>query len=68
MVNIFDQARKVLSPIVIKEKEGTTVDWWAAYQIGQRMTPKVSAIGPGGIERVFIVRDGELSGFCLLRA
>jgi phenol 2-monooxygenase len=65
---IFDQARKVLSPYVIKEKEGTTVDWWAAYQIGQRMTPKVSALGPDGIERVFIVGDGELSRFCFLGA
>lgn len=56
---IFQQARAVLHPYDIKIKEGTRPDWWAAYQIGQRMTPKFSARTPDGIDRVFIVGDGE---------
>lgn len=55
---IFNQAGKVLAPYTIKVKEGTTVDWWAAYQIGQRMTPKFSTRAPDGKDRVFIVGDG----------
>jgi phenol 2-monooxygenase len=55
---IFSQARKVFAPYTIGVKEGTTVDWWAAYQIGQRMTPEFSACAPDGRERVFIVGDG----------
>ncbi|EMD95130.1 hypothetical protein COCC4DRAFT_149279 [Bipolaris maydis ATCC 48331] len=54
---IFQQARKVFSPYNISVKEGTTPDWWAAYQIGQRMTPKFSARTPDGMDRVFIVGD-----------
>lgn len=58
---IFQQARTVFSPYNISVKEGTSPDWWAAYQIGQRMTPKFSARTPDGIDRVFIVGDGEHS-------
>jgi phenol 2-monooxygenase len=58
---IFQQARAVFSPYQISIKEGTTPDWWAAYQIGQRMTPKFSARTPDGIDRVFIVGDGKLN-------
>ncbi|KAH7393851.1 putative phenol monooxygenase [Phaeosphaeria sp. MPI-PUGE-AT-0046c] len=54
---IFGQARAVFAPYEIKVKEGTEPDWWAAYQIGQRMTPKFSARTPDGVDRVFIVGD-----------
>ncbi|XP_014557645.1 hypothetical protein COCVIDRAFT_96672 [Bipolaris victoriae FI3] len=54
---IFQQARRVFSPYSISIKEGTIPDWWAAYQIGQRMTPKFSARTPDGVDRVFIVGD-----------
>jgi phenol 2-monooxygenase len=56
---IFDQARKVFAPYTIQIKEGTDVDWWAAYQIGQRMTSKFSSRTSDGVDRVFIVGDGE---------
>lgn len=58
---IFEQARKVFAPYKIEIKQGTSPDWWAAYQIGQRMAPKFSARAPDGMERIFIVGDGELS-------
>lgn len=56
---IFGQARSVFAPYKIEIKEGTTPDWWAAYQIGQRMTPKFSSRTPDGVDRVFIVGDGK---------
>ncbi|RGP62561.1 hypothetical protein FSPOR_9140 [Fusarium sporotrichioides] len=54
---IFEQARAVFAPYEIKIKEGTEPDWWAAYQIGQRMAPNFSAKTFDGLERVFIVGD-----------
>ena len=56
---IFEQARTVFSPYTISIKEGTAPDWWAAYQIGQRMTPEFSTRTFDGIDRIFIVGDGE---------
>lgn len=56
---IFEQAQAVFAPYNIKIKEGTQPDWWAAYQIGQRMTPKFSARTSDGVDRVFIVGDGK---------
>jgi phenol 2-monooxygenase len=55
---ILKQARSVLAPYTIDIKMGTEVDWWAAYQIGQRMTPKFSFKDANGTDRVFIVGDG----------
>jgi phenol 2-monooxygenase len=56
---IFEQARAVFAPYNIRIKEGSTPDWWAAYQIGQRMTSKFSARTHDGVDRVFIVGDGK---------
>ncbi len=60
---IFRQAERVMKPYKIAVKENTVVDWWAAYQIGQRMTPNFSVKDEYGIERVFIVGDGKVSQF-----
>ncbi|KAI5297994.1 hypothetical protein KEM55_003964 [Ascosphaera atra] len=57
--NIFKQARDVLGPYSIKVKEGTEVDWWAAYQIGQRLTPRFSMKDSKGRDRLFIGGDGQ---------
>ncbi|KAF4447808.1 hypothetical protein F53441_8712 [Fusarium austroafricanum] len=54
---IIEQAQQVLTPYEIKIKEGTEADWWAAYQIGQRIASRFSAKTPDGVERVFIVGD-----------
>jgi len=45
---------------MISVKEGTVVDWWAAYQIGQRMTSCFSMKDEIQIERVFMVGDGKI--------
>ncbi|CAD0087747.1 unnamed protein product [Aureobasidium vineae] len=54
---IFQQANAVFAPYKIKVREGTAPDWYAAYQIGQRMTPKFSSRTSDGVDRVFIVGD-----------
>ncbi|KXJ90550.1 hypothetical protein Micbo1qcDRAFT_135755, partial [Microdochium bolleyi] len=54
---IFEQANRVFAPYQIKLKEGTDVDWYAAYQIGQRMTPAFTKQDKHGVERLFIVGD-----------
>lgn len=56
---IFEQARKVFAPFKMEMKKGTVPDWWAAYQIGQRMSPRFSAKTSDRLERVFIVGDGK---------
>lgn len=55
---IMSQAERVFFPYTISVKKGTEVDWWAAYQIGQRMTSKFSSRGDDGRDLVFIVGDG----------
>ena len=60
---ITEQASAVFAPYKIAVKKGTEPDWWAAYQIGQRMTNKYSKRAPDGLDRVFIVGDGKCS-FC----
>lgn len=57
---IFEQANAVFAPYKIAVQKGTTPDWWAAYQIGQRMSDKFSSRTPDGVDRVFIVGDGRL--------
>lgn len=56
---ILEQAQAVFAPYKIRIKKGTVPDWYAAYQIGQRMTPKFSKRTSDGRDRIFIVGDGE---------
>lgn len=58
MEAIFQQAADAFKPYTIKPKEGTEVDWWAAYQIGQRVTNSFTVKDSKGINRVFIAGDG----------
>lgn len=51
---ITTQTKKVLSPYKI---EFGDVDWWAAYQIGQRTTPKFSLPDTHDVLRVHIAGD-----------
>lgn len=57
--SIMSQAEKVFSPFKISIKKDSEIDWWAAYQIGQRLTSKFSVADDEGVERVFIVGDGK---------
>jgi phenol 2-monooxygenase len=57
---ILAQAEKVMYPFKINVKSGTKPDWFAAYQIGQRMAPEFCLRDAEGIERIFIVGDGRL--------
>lgn len=62
---IFQQAVDAFRPYDIKPKEGTDVDWWAAYQIGQRVSNDFTVKDSKGINRVFIVGDGKSAAVCV---
>lgn len=64
---ILENAAAALKPYYIRPKKDGAVDWWAAYQIGQRLTHNFSVKDSKGINRVFIVGDGtRFTGFGLL--
>lgn len=65
--SIFKQAEGVFKPYKIKPKRPDAVDWWAAYQIGQRSAKRFTKQDSRGVNRVFIVGDGELATTVLLR-
>ncbi|PWY90428.1 hypothetical protein BO94DRAFT_533906 [Aspergillus sclerotioniger CBS 115572] len=54
---IFQHAAEAFKPYYIRPKEAGVVDWWAAYQIGQRVSNKFTVKDSKGINRVFIVGD-----------
>jgi phenol 2-monooxygenase len=57
--NLLLQAQAALGPYRFGIKEGTEVDWWAAYQIGQRAADKFCVRDDLDILRVFIAGDGK---------
>jgi 2-polyprenyl-6-methoxyphenol hydroxylase-like FAD-dependent oxidoreductase len=59
---ILQQAADAMKPYYIRPKDGV-VDWWAAYQIGQRVSPQFIVNDSKGVARVFIVGDGKFH-FC----
>jgi hypothetical protein len=63
---IFENAAAAFKPYYIRPKTDGAVDWWAAYQIGQRVTDNFSVKDSKGVNRVFIVGDGMFSlSLCL---
>lgn len=58
--DIMKQAADALQPYSIRAKDGV-IDWWAAYQIGQRILPQFIVKDTKGVARVFIAGDGT---FC----
>jgi 2-polyprenyl-6-methoxyphenol hydroxylase-like FAD-dependent oxidoreductase len=57
---IFENAAAAFKPYYIRPKKDGAVDWWAAYQIGQRVTNNFSVKDSAEINRVFIAGDGML--------
>ncbi|KAH7386435.1 FAD binding domain protein [Cadophora sp. MPI-SDFR-AT-0126] len=57
MESIFAQAQEVFKPYYIKPRRADAVDWWAAYQIGQRVSENFVKQDSKGVNRVFIVGD-----------
>ncbi|KAE8377794.1 FAD binding domain-containing protein [Aspergillus bertholletiae] len=55
--HILGHAARALRPYTLQPKEGGAVDWWAVYQIGQRMVNQFSVKDSSGMDRVFIVGD-----------
>lgn len=58
---IFQHAAEAFKPYYIRPKADGAVDWWAAYQIGQRVSSRFTVKDSKGVDRVFIVGDGESS-------
>lgn len=56
--SIFENAAAAFKPYYIRPKTNDAVDWWAAYQIGQRVADDFSVKDSKGVSRVFIVGDG----------
>ncbi|KAJ5777009.1 Phenol hydroxylase C-terminal dimerization [Penicillium odoratum] len=52
---ILKQASDAMKPYYIRPKG--VVDWWAAYQIGQRVAPEFIVKDQKGVARVFITGD-----------
>jgi phenol 2-monooxygenase len=47
IIYIFEQASAVIAPYKVAVKKATAAtapDWWATYQVGQRMSDKFSLI------------------------
>ena len=59
MESILAQAQEVLKPYKIRPRRPDAVDWWAAYQIGQRVSENFTKQDSKGVNRVFIVGDGK---------
>jgi phenol 2-monooxygenase len=59
MESILVQAQEVFSPYKIRPRREDAVDWWAAYQIGQRVSEKFTKQDSKGVDRIFIVGDGK---------
>ncbi|EFQ97164.1 phenol 2-monooxygenase [Nannizzia gypsea CBS 118893] len=57
MESIMEQAQEAVKPYYIKHREGTNVEWWTAYQIGQRVSDRFLVTDSNGMQRVFIVGD-----------
>ncbi|OJD19337.1 hypothetical protein AJ78_00699 [Emergomyces pasteurianus Ep9510] len=55
--SILKQVQSVLQPYYINPKYDEAVDWWTAYQIGQRVADKFIVKDSKGNQRVFIVGD-----------
>ncbi|KAE8372307.1 FAD binding domain-containing protein [Aspergillus bertholletiae] len=55
--SIFQYAEDAFKPYYIRPKEDGAVDWWAAYQIGQRVSNNFTVKDSKGVNRVFIVGD-----------
>ncbi|KAJ0417339.1 FAD binding domain-containing protein [Aspergillus carlsbadensis] len=54
---ILKQANNVFEPYYVRPKRDDSIDWWAAYQIGQRVCPEFIVKDSSGLGRVFIVGD-----------
>lgn len=65
--SILQQASKIMHPYRILPKQGTEIEWWTAYQVGQRVAQRFIERDSKGIPRLFIVGDGKLKSDTFLR-
>ncbi|THC91403.1 hypothetical protein EYZ11_009132 [Aspergillus tanneri] len=54
---ILQQAQEAMFPYYVRPRDGS-VDWWAAYQIGQRVATTFDVRDSTGVPRILIAGDG----------
>ncbi|GAB1197644.1 hypothetical protein APSETT444_006944 [Aspergillus pseudonomiae] len=57
---ILKQVGDVFKPYYIRPKRDDAIDWWAAYQIGQRVCEEFIVKDSSGLGRVFLVGDADV--------
>ena len=56
---ILERAKMIFSPYEVDVKRGTEVEWWAAYQVGQRVAERMIVEDGEGMPRVFLMGDAS---------
>ena len=56
---ILERVKEILSPYRVDVKKGTEVEWWAAYQVGRRVSERMIVPDAGGHPRVFLMGDAS---------
>lgn len=57
--SIIGRIAQMMKPYRLAKKEGTEIDWWTAYQVGQRLAEKVAEKDQQGKYRAFLIGDGR---------
>ncbi|OCL06696.1 putative phenol monooxygenase [Glonium stellatum] len=55
--SILERAKELFKPFRLQVKDGTEVQWWTAFSIGQRLAKQFSVKDSRGEPRIFIVGD-----------
>ena len=54
---ILGKVQEAMEPYYFGQKEGTDIEWWAVYQVGQRVASPFAVKDSSGHQRVFLVGD-----------
>ena len=55
--SILQKVEDLHKPFRMKQKAGLEVEWWACYQVGQRLASKMALKDASGHPRVFLIGD-----------
>jgi phenol 2-monooxygenase len=61
--SILRRISEMTKPYHIRPKAGTEVEWWAAYQVGQRVAQRIVEKDSSGDARIFLIGDCTCSPF-----
>lgn len=57
---LISEIAERLKPYRFEKKEGTDIEWFTMYQVGQRLAERISEKDQNGKNRVFLIGDGML--------